>query len=84
MQSFKFLAYAIAGVMAVGLFTTTESKAYDPCQRALQELQEAEAAWCRWMRNNCPRNGPCTNNDRGRMLADRVAIARTQVQRECN
>ena len=43
MQSSKFLAYAIAGVMAVGLFTTTESKAYDPCQRALQELQEAEA-----------------------------------------
>ena len=43
MQSSKFLAYAIAGVMAVGLFTTTESKAYDACQRTLQELQEAEA-----------------------------------------
>ncbi|SIQ15585.1 hypothetical protein [Solilutibacter tolerans] len=83
MQSSKFIALAVAGVMAAGLLTATESKAYDPCQRALQELQEAEAAWYRWMRNNCPRSGPCTNNERGHMLVDRVNIARAQVQREC-
>ena len=84
MSSSKFIAFAAASVLAIGTLTATEARAYNPCERALQDVQEAEAAFQRWRRNNCVRNGECANDARGYMLLNRVFEARARASRACN
>lgn len=80
-----FSALSIA-VFAPALVAAAPAAAYDPCQRAIAEYQEAEDAVNRWLARNCRPGGSmqCTGNAaRFNVLLDRYFAARANRQRQC-
>lgn len=74
---------ALALTGSAGLMATAAA-AYDPCERAQREVEEAEADVMRWYARNCPRVGTCSGSTRYLLvLGDRVKQARARRSRAC-
>ncbi len=72
------------GVATAAVLTPTPAVAYDPCQRAQQDVERAEAAVRRWYAENCPRSGKCWGSPAELFaLGDRVQNARERRSRAC-
>lgn len=76
------------GLMVAGLSVTSPmpAMAYDPCQRATQEAQEAEDRFWRWCANHDKRYGACTTppGSRGAELMREWNEAERRRSRECS
>jgi hypothetical protein len=69
---------ATTGLMA------TAAVAYDPCERAQRDVEEAEADVMRWYARNCPQVGTCSGSTRHLLvLGERVKQARARRSRAC-
>lgn len=85
MQTLKITTLLATALLVGGTMLAPEAKAYDPCQRAINDANETYAAWHRWMVNNCPMGtgGACRNNQRGAFLFNQFEEARGRVHRYC-
>lgn len=79
----KHTLFALAFTASTG-FMATAALAYDPCQRAQEDVREAENDVRRWVANNCNGNGSCSGNaQRFLILYQRVEDARARASRAC-
>ena len=46
-------------VLASGLAVASPAAAYDPCRRATERAQDADAAVYRWINQHCTSGGQC-------------------------
>lgn len=78
--------HALAALIltASGGLMTTAAVAYDPCERAQRDVEEAEADVRRWYARNCPDYGTCTGSTQHLLvLGERVQQARARRARAC-
>lgn len=77
---------AILGLAAVSSLTvmSAPAAAYDPCVRASERAEEADAAVYRWIRNHCNSGGQCIGNPAYfQRLRERALDARAERARAC-
>ena len=71
-------------VATAGLFSATPAIAYDPCARASDRAEAADAAVMRWIRSHCTNNGSCYGNPAElQRLRERALDARAERARAC-
>lgn len=74
---------ALAFSVSAGLMATA-AVAYDPCERAQRNVEEAEADVMRWYARNCPSVGTCSGSTAYLLvLQERVRDARALRSRAC-
>lgn len=74
---------ALAFSASTGLMATA-AVAYDPCERAQRNVEEAEADVRQWYARNCPSVGTCSGSTAYLMvLQERVRDARALRSRAC-
>jgi hypothetical protein len=58
--------------------------AYDPCDRASERAERADAAVLSWIRSHCTNNGSCIGNPAElQQLRERALDARAERARAC-
>ena len=71
-------------LVSAGLFAATPALAYDPCVRATDRREAADAAVFRWIRSHCTNNGSCYGNPAEfQRLREAALDARAEQARAC-